>query len=83
MDVLTAKEDAFEQFEKKIKTTRAGVCSLPMAMSYLKFSKELVIELLDGSAEFFKEYCDCVYGEKFNEAQWNYVKYFKNLFTMK
>lgn len=29
LDVLTAKEDAFEQFEKKIKTTRAGVCSLP------------------------------------------------------
>ena len=48
-----------------------------MAMSYLKFSKELVIELLDGCAEFFKEYCDCVYGEKYDEAQWNYVKYFE------
>lgn len=49
-----------------------------MAMSYLKFSKELVVELLDGCIEFFKEYCDCVYGEKYNEAQWNYVRYFKS-----
>ena len=36
-----------------------------------------MIELLDGCAEFFKEYCDCVYGEKYDEAQWNYVKYFE------
>ncbi len=45
-------------------------------MTYLKFSKELVKELLEGCAEFFKEYCECVYKENYNEAQWNYVKYF-------
>ena len=29
LDVLTAKEDAFEQFEKKVNNTRLVVCSLP------------------------------------------------------
>ncbi len=50
-----------------------------LAFSYVKFTKELIIELLDGCAEFFKEYCEWIYDEKYEEAQWNYVTYFKDL----
>lgn len=47
-----------------------------MAYSYVKFSEDLILELLDGCGEFFKEYCLCVYHENFDEAQWNYDDYF-------
>lgn len=47
-----------------------------MAYSYVKFSEDLILELLNGCSEFFKEYCFCVYHENFDEAQWNYDDYF-------
>ena len=47
-----------------------------LAYSYVKFSEELILELLNGCGEFFKEYCSCVYHENFDEAQWNYDDYF-------
>ena len=47
-----------------------------LAYTYVKFSEDLILELLDGCGEFFKEYCQCVYHENFDEAQWNYDDYF-------
>lgn len=47
-----------------------------LAYSYVKFSEDLILELLNGCGEFFKEYCLCVYHENFDEAQWNYDDYF-------
>lgn len=47
-----------------------------LAYSYIKFSEDLILDLLNGCGEFFKEYCLCVYHENFDEAQWNYDDYF-------
>ncbi|MDE5978074.1 MAG: hypothetical protein K2G70_06410 [Turicibacter sp.] len=49
-----------------------------LAYTYVKFSENLILELLNGCGEFFKEYCQCVYHENFEEAQWNYDDYFLN-----
>lgn len=43
------------------------------------FSDELIMELLDGCNLFFMEYCELAYNEKYDEAQWNYGKYFKSM----
>lgn len=48
-----------------------------LAYTYVKFSEDLILELLNGCCEFFKEYCLCVYHEDYDEAQWNYDDYFK------
>lgn len=50
-----------------------------LATTYVKFSEELIIELLDGCGEFFKEYCTCVYHENYDEAQWNYTMFFSSI----
>lgn len=50
-----------------------------LASAYVKFSEDLIEELLDGCVEFFKEYCACVYGENYEEAQWNYAMYFTRI----
>lgn len=47
-----------------------------LAIHYLNLTDELIIELMDGCAEFFKEYCELVFGEKYDEAQWNYGAWF-------
>lgn len=47
-----------------------------LAMHFVKFSNETVIEILNGCIEFFKEYCELIFGEKYEEAQWNYSQYF-------
>lgn len=50
-----------------------------LAFTYVKFSEELILELLNGCGEFFKEYCACVYRENYDEAQWNYTTYFTQI----
>ena len=50
-----------------------------LAVSYLKFNDELIIELIDGCSEFFKEFCEWVYQENYSEAQWNYAEYFSSV----
>ena len=47
-----------------------------LAVNYLRFTDSLVLQLIDGCAEFFKEYCELVFGENYAEAQWNYGGYF-------
>ena len=42
----------------------------------VKFSDELIVELLNGCYSFFKEDCELVYKENYDEAQWNYGRYF-------
>lgn len=46
------------------------------SMHFVKFSNEMVREILNGCIEFFKEYCELIFGEKYEEAQWNYSQYF-------
>ncbi len=46
------------------------------AYCFINFSDELIQELLDGCDAFFKEYCELVFDENYEEAQWNYGKYF-------
>ena len=50
-----------------------------IAASYVNFSEVLILELLDGCAEFFKEYCERVYHEDYEQAQWNYERYFYDI----
>lgn len=49
------------------------------AFCIVKFSDELILELLSGCDSFFKEYCELVYEENYDEAQWNYGRYFLNM----
>jgi hypothetical protein len=46
------------------------------AIYYVKFSEELIENLLDGCGEFLKEYCKLVFKEDYQKAQWNYAWYF-------
>ena len=48
------------------------------AFSFIKLSDELIISLLEGCSYFFKEYCKLVFDEDYEEAQWNYGKFFYN-----
>jgi len=50
-----------------------------LASTFVKYSEELIISLLDGCSEFFKEYCAFVYHENYTEAQWNYDSFFVNI----
>lgn len=46
------------------------------AFSVIRLSDELILSLLDGCSSFFKEYCNLVFNEDYEEAQWNYGKFF-------
>lgn len=50
-----------------------------IAASYIKFSEELITQILDGCGEFFKEYCSKVYKEDYDQANWNYELYFYDI----
>lgn len=50
-----------------------------IAYLFLNFSDELILNLINGCDSFFKEYCYLVFDEDFEEAQWNYGKYFLNI----
>lgn len=50
-----------------------------LAAALVNFSDEMIVSLIDGVSSFFKEYCELVFHEKFEEAQWNYNRYFLNL----
>lgn len=47
-----------------------------LAIYFLKFSNELIDDLLNGIEKFFMEYCKIVFDEDYDEAQWNYSAYF-------
>ena len=49
------------------------------AFYIINFSDELILELLNGCNSFFLEYCELVFKENYEEAQWNYGRYFKNI----
>ena len=49
------------------------------AFTAIKFSDELIYEMLDGCDNFFKEYCELVFEENYTEAQWNYGRFFLNI----
>lgn len=46
------------------------------ALYYVKLSDELISELIMGCSLFLKEYCELIFNENYDEAQWNYGQYF-------
>ncbi len=50
-----------------------------LAACVVAFSDDMIVELLNGVSTFFKEYCELVFHEKYDEAQWNYSRYFTNI----
>ncbi len=50
-----------------------------LAACIVKFSDEMITDLMDGASNFFKEYCELVFKERYEEAQWNYSRYFLNI----
>ena len=50
-----------------------------LAAGIVDFSDDMIIQLIDGVSDFFKEYCELVFHEKFSETQWNYSKYFMSI----
>lgn len=49
------------------------------AKYYVKLNEKLINELLNGVEKYFIEWCELNRNENYNEAQWNYEEYFKNL----
>ena len=49
------------------------------AYGIIEFSDELILDLLKGCRSFFEEYCQLVFDEDLEEAQWNYGSYFLNI----
>ena len=47
-----------------------------MAYWYISFNNELIINILKGVSEFFKNYCKFVFKEDYDRAQWDYEEYF-------
>ena len=47
-----------------------------LAIYFIKFSDEMVLDILNGCIRFFKEYCELVFNEDYDQAQWNYNEYF-------
>lgn len=47
-----------------------------LAIYYINFTNELIEKLLNRVQTFFVEYCKIVFGENYDEAQWNYSKFF-------
>lgn len=58
--------------EKKLLEYKQG----NLAIYHIHFTNELIEKLLDGVTTFFMEYCRVVFGENYDEAQWNYNNYF-------
>ena len=50
-----------------------------LAVCIINFSDEMISELLKGISNFFKEYCELVFHERYDEAQWNYCRYFLDI----
>ena len=50
-----------------------------LAVCSVHFSDEMIVSLMDGVSTFFKEYCELVFHENYEEAQWNYSHYFLNI----
>lgn len=47
-----------------------------LAIYYINFTNDLIEKLLNGVQTFFIEYCKIVFDENYDEAQWNYSKFF-------
>ena len=47
-----------------------------LAVYWLKFSKEMIQELVNGVLKFTNEFCKLVFDEDSEEAKWNYDDYF-------
>lgn len=49
------------------------------APSVIRFSDGMIESLMDGVSSFFKEYCQLVFKEDYEAAQWNYDGYFLDI----
>lgn len=50
-----------------------------LAACVIDFSDDMILALIDGVSAFFKEYCELVFHERFEEAQWNFCHYFLDI----
>ena len=50
-----------------------------LAIHYLKLDEKLILELLNGTKQFFIDWCRINLNEDYNEARWNYDKFFITL----
>ncbi len=50
-----------------------------LALYFIQFSEKLINDIIDGCGEFFKENCELVFNENYQEAQWNYTTYFSSI----
>lgn len=50
-----------------------------LAFCFVRFSDRFIDDIICGCGEFFKEYCGLVFNEDYQEAQWNYDKYFMSI----
>lgn len=50
-----------------------------LATRFICFSDDMIISLINGVSQFFKEYCELVFHENYEVAQWNYGSYFYSI----
>ena len=50
-----------------------------LALYFIKFSEKLIDDIISGCGEFFKEYCELIFNENYQEAQWNYNTFFTSI----
>lgn len=50
-----------------------------LALYFIRFSEQLINDIIEGCGEFFKEYCSLVFKEDYQEAQWNYDLFFTSM----
>ena len=50
-----------------------------LAIYYISFSENLILDLLEGCKSFFKEYCELAFDENCDQAHWNYDDFFINI----
>ena len=50
-----------------------------LAIHYLKLNEKLILDILNGTKQFFIDWCRINLNEDYYEAQWNYEKYFTEL----
>lgn len=79
------KHNSSSTYEKLIKCYKDSVfenCTYhqgDLATYHVRFSDEMIVSLMDGVSQFFKEYCELVFDERYDIAQWNYGEYFYSI----
>lgn len=75
---LSTYNDVNENYPEVLAKLKGGAAyeAGDMAYWYISFNNELIINILKGVSEFFKNYCKFVFKEDYDRAQWDYEEYF-------